>query len=273
MLSYGSPFSCSHSRHRGFLDSLYLATPKSKRVDLMHPCHLVFLLFMCWFVYSLYLATPKSKRGCVCCFPFPLCSLCVLLEHALKHYSPTCRHFAIVLERAQACFLDFSRCLCCAAVCGGFFANLAEQWRKIGEGGVSEIGKIDFSIVLLVCCVVFLFFLFISLARARQEVIEFDKEEQALMKKHCLQCTIKNRMKGDLVRCKEITKADHTERVTSDSESSLPLLNVFPLTRSKAKSNLPSQKNDKETTLLYVDWTKMYEMYRMTGSLGLYTTN
>ena len=134
MLSYGSPYSCSHSGHRDFLDSLYFATPKSKRVDLMRTCHLLFLFFMCLFVYSLYLATPKSKRGCMCCFPFPLCSFCVLLQHALKHYSPTFGHFAIVLERTQACFLDFPRCSCCAAVCGGFFADPAKQWRKIVGG-------------------------------------------------------------------------------------------------------------------------------------------
>ena len=79
----------------------------------------------------------------------------------------------------------------------------------------------------------------------KSKMIEFDKEEQALIRKHCLQCSIKNRMKVKLVRCKEITKADQTERVTSDSESSLPLLNVFPLTRSKAKSNLPPQINDR----------------------------
>ena len=57
----------------------------------------------------------------------------------------------------------------------------------------------------------------------KAEVIEFHKEEQALIKKHCLQRSIKNRMKVELVRC----KADQTERVNSASESSLPLLNVF----------------------------------------------
>ena len=45
-------------------------------------------------------------------------------------------------------------------------------------------------------------------ATDKAEVIEFDKEEQALIKKNCLQCSIKNRMKVDFVRCKEITKAD-----------------------------------------------------------------
>ena len=90
----------------------------------------------------------------------------------------------------------------------------------------------------------------------KAEVIEFDKEEQALIKKHCLQCSIKNPKKVEVVRCKEISKAGQTERVNSDSVLSLPLLNVFPLTRSKAKSKLPPQKNDKETSFLYVDWTK-----------------
>ena len=98
-------------------------------------------------------------------------------------------------------------------------------------------------------------------------MISFDKEEQALIKKHCLQCLIKNRMKVELIRCKEITKADQTESVNSDSESPLPLLNVFPLTRSKAKSKLPPQKNDKETSFLYVDWTKMYKDDRFFGSV------
>ena len=56
-----------------------------------------------------------------------------------------------------------------------------------------------------------------------------------------------------MVRCKGICRADQTRRVDSDSESSLPLLNVFPLTGSKAKSELLPQKNDKETSFLYVD--------------------
>ena len=98
-------------------------------------------------------------------------------------------------------------------------------------------------------------------------MIEFDKEEQALIKKHCLQCSIKNWMKVELVGCKVITKADQTERVNSDSESSLPLLNVFPLTRSKAKAKLPPQEKDKDTSFLYVDWTKMYKDDRFFGSV------
>ena len=104
-------------------------------------------------------------------------------------------------------------------------------------------------------------------ATDKTEVIEFDKEEQALIKKHCLQCSIKNRMKVDLVRCKEITKADQTAGVNSDSESSLQLLTVFPLTRSKSKSTLPPQQKDKETSFLYVDWTKMYKEDRFFGSV------
>ena len=90
-------------------------------------------------------------------------------------------------------------------------------------------------------------------------MIEFDTEQQALIKKHCLQCSIKNRKKVKVVRCKEISKADQSGRVNSDSELSLPLLNVFPLTRSKAKSKVPPQKNDKQTSFLYVDWTKIYK--------------
>ena len=74
-------------------------------------------------------------------------------------------------------------------------------------------------------------------------------------------------MKVDLVRCKEITKADQTAGVNSDSESSLPLLNVFPLTRSKSKSTLPAQQKDKETSFLYVDWTKMYKEDRFFRSV------
>ena len=81
------------------------------------------------------------------------------------------------------------------------------------------------------------------------KVIEFDKEEQALIKKHCLQCSIKNPKKIEVARCKEISKADQTGRVNSDSDSSLPLLNMFPLTRSKAKSKLPSQKKDEQSFL------------------------
>ena len=45
-------------------------------------------------------------------------------------------------------------------------------------------------------------------SKDKAEVIEFNMEEQALIKKHCLQCSIKNRMKVESVRCKEITKAD-----------------------------------------------------------------
>ena len=99
------------------------------------------------------------------------------------------------------------------------------------------------------------------------EVIEFDKEEQALINKHCLQCSIKNLMKSELFRCKEITKADQTAGVNSDSELSLPLLNVFPLTRSKAKSKVPPQEKNKEPSFLYVDWTKMYKDDRFFGSV------
>ena len=70
-----------------------------------------------------------------------------------------------------------------------------------------------------------------------------------------------------MVKCKEISKADQTGRVNSDSESSLPLLNVFPLTRSKAKSKLLPRKNDKETSFLYPDRTKMYKDDRFFGSV------
>ena len=98
-------------------------------------------------------------------------------------------------------------------------------------------------------------------------MIDFDKEEQALIKQHCLQCSIKNRLKVESVRCKEITRADQTERVNSDSESSLLLLNLFPLTTSKPKSKLPPQKNDKETSFLNVDWTNMYKDDRLFGSV------
>ena len=97
----------------------------------------------------------------------------------------------------------------------------------------------------------------------KAQVIEFDKDEKALIKKHCLQFSIKNRMKVELVRC----KTDQTARDDSDSEASLPLLNVFPLTRSKAKSKLPRQEKDKETSFLYVDWTKMYKDDSFVGSV------
>ena len=96
-------------------------------------------------------------------------------------------------------------------------------------------------------------------------VIEFDKEEQALIKKRCLRCSIKNRKKIEVVRCKENSKADQTGRVNSDSKSLLPLLNVFALTRFKAKSKLPPQKNDKGNWFLYVDWTQMYKDDRFFG--------
>ena len=73
-------------------------------------------------------------------------------------------------------------------------------------------------------------------------------------------------MRVELVRYKEITKADQTDRVHSDSESSLPLLNVFPLTRSKDKSKLPPQEKDKEISFLYVNRTKMYKDDSFLGS-------
>ena len=60
-------------------------------------------------------------------------------------------------------------------------------------------------------------------SKDKAEVIEFDKEEQALIKKHCSQCSIKNQMKVELVRCKGIAKADQTDRDNTDSESSLPV--------------------------------------------------
>ena len=74
-------------------------------------------------------------------------------------------------------------------------------------------------------------------------------------------------MKVESVRCEEITKADQIGGVNTDSESSLPLLNVFPVTRSKAKSTLPPQQKDKETSFLYVDWTKRYKEDRFFGSV------
>ena len=161
---------------RWVVNSLYLATPKSKRVVLMHSSHMLLILYV---ADSLFLATPKSKRvdlmhsrhmllffalrtlcilrrprGSVWCLSFPFCAVSVVLEHALKHEFPTCGHFAIVLARAQGSFLFFSLCSCCVAVCVGFFADLAKQWRK-KIGGVSEAGEIEFSIVLFVFCVLF----------------------------------------------------------------------------------------------------------------------
>ena len=43
------------------LYSVYLATPKSRRVFLMLPCHATYMLIFCWGMYSLHLATPKSR--------------------------------------------------------------------------------------------------------------------------------------------------------------------------------------------------------------------
>ena len=44
------------------LYSLYLATPKSRRVFLMLPYHATYMLIICWVMYSQHLATPKSRR-------------------------------------------------------------------------------------------------------------------------------------------------------------------------------------------------------------------
>ena len=96
------------------------------------------MLFTFCVVDSLFLATPKSKR------------LALTLFRSV--------HKPVFL------FSLFVRVVFLCVV--GFSADLAKQWRKI-RGGVSEVGKTDFSILLFVFCVVFLFFLFISLARAR----------------------------------------------------------------------------------------------------------
>ena len=109
---------------------------------------------------------------------------------------------------------------------------------------------------------------FHGISTDKAEVIEFDKEEQAEIKKHCLQYLIQNREKVKVVRCKEISRAHQTGRVDSDPELSLPLLNVFRLTRSKATSKLPPQKDDKENSFLYLDWTKMYKDDRFFSSVN-----
>ena len=46
----------------GELYSLYLATPKSRRVILMRPCHATYMPFPFWVMHFLHLATPKSRR-------------------------------------------------------------------------------------------------------------------------------------------------------------------------------------------------------------------
>ena len=56
------------------LDSLILATPKSKRV-LMHAWRC--MLFMRWFVDSLHFATPMSRRVCLMHSCYATCSLCL----------------------------------------------------------------------------------------------------------------------------------------------------------------------------------------------------
>ena len=104
----------------------------------------------------------------------------------------------------------------------------------------------------------------------KAKVIEFDKEEQALIKKHCLQCSIKNRNKAEVVQCKEIFKAEQTGWVHPDSESSLALRNVFPLTRSNVKFKLPPKRITKKVPSSM--WIRR-RCTRMTGSLGLYTTD
>ena len=104
----------------------------------------------------------------------------------------------------------------------------------------------------------------------KAEVMEFDKEEQALIKKPCLQCSIDNRKKVEVVQCKEIFKAEQTGWVHSDSEASLALPNGFPLTRSKVKSKLPAKRITKKVPSSM--WIRR-RCTRMTGSLGLYTTD
>ena len=44
------------------LYSLYFATPKSRRVFSVLPCHATDMLIICWVMYSLHLATLKSRR-------------------------------------------------------------------------------------------------------------------------------------------------------------------------------------------------------------------
>ena len=75
-------------------------------------------------------------------------------------------HFAIALARAQAispCFHPLFRLF---FYVWWIFADLVRQWRQI-RGGGSEVGRNNFSILLFVLCVAFLFFLCISLARGR----------------------------------------------------------------------------------------------------------
>ena len=127
-------------------------------------------------------------------------------------------------------------------------AEALSRWAYPASGAYSEV-------------------IFHGTSKDKAEVIKFDKEEQALIKKHSLQCSIKNRTKVELVKCKEIIKADQIERVNSDSESSLLLLNVFRLTRSKAKSKLLPQEKDKENSFLYVDLKEMYKDDRFFGSV------
>ena len=89
----------------------------------------------------------------VCCWSMhsstiPLLAGTLLLFWGVHKAAPL---FALVVRVALLCVLGFSP---------------TSPNSGVNLGGVSEVGKIDFSIILLVFCVVFLFFLYNSLARA-----------------------------------------------------------------------------------------------------------
>ena len=93
--------------------------------------------------------------------------MCVLFLGAHKSLAPRARTLLGGLGQATLSFfaaatlLFFLFCECPK------FCGLAKQWRKI-LGGVSEVGKDDFSLYFFWRCIIFLVFYFSSAAFARR---------------------------------------------------------------------------------------------------------
>ena len=126
-------------------------TPKSKGVVLLHSC--------------------RSRCGLSLLGTFPVPLVHFLWCWSMHSSSDFLLAGTLLLLQPvhEQFLLFFSLCSCCFAVCGELFADLAEQWRQSFVGGL-DVGKINFSILLFVLCIVFLFFLFSSLAHTRRQL-------------------------------------------------------------------------------------------------------
>ena len=182
-------------------DSLFLATPKSKRFSFLPPCvHFV----CCWGVHS----SLSYKMGLVCksgCHGCPAlhrrtgplapndnhslaeghrCCPTLASNHLLccwsahKSLAPRTRTLLGVLGHATlnfvavATLLFFFFCECPK------FCDLAKQRRKI-FWGVSEVGKINFALYFFWLCVFFLVFYFFLLRSRDATFVNLGNDIQA----------------------------------------------------------------------------------------------